>query len=105
MTEGETQALEEAFRNSYNSLTFLGCDGYFRAIVDVKLVIGSIGQTYSSNRRLQQDFINGTTNGTWMNTTSNFTNFTNFNASSQATFGPAIFSVQGQWYVSAPCAW
>ena len=80
MTEAEQRALELSFQNSFNSLTFYGCDGLFRVIAEVKLTIGTFGQTFTSRRMQEVDGGNSTMS-------SNFTNAT-------ATFGPAVFSVR-----------
>lgn len=86
LTEEEKRALEKGFLDSYNSLTFLGCDGFFRVMTEVRLIVGTIGQTFS-NRRLQEGFdSNNATNATL---SLNQTNVT-------SVLGPALFAVKGQ---------
>ncbi|CAB9520924.1 Protein of unknown function (DUF3494) [Seminavis robusta] len=73
--------IEQGFRALYNDLSFTGCDGFFRTVTKVELVVGEIVGYQGDLRRLQVDG-----NGTLPSNTTNAT----------AVTEPTVFLVTGQ---------
>jgi len=89
-TREEVAELEHAFIESYNALAFRSCDGNFRRITGVSLLVDPNKETIRNNRILQD-----------VNNTNGTTFFLNPNTTAAATAQtsevvPVLFEVTGQ---------
>ena len=107
----ELDALEQAFVETYNSISFGTCDPYFRSVTSAKIELDGREYAGGQSRRLQDQLVddiamytvegNGTNilGGNFTNITALFLNAT-LNATEDVDYrGSVMFAVTGQWWV------